>query len=226
MTTVRAQAQQLGQQRTPAIAQAAQLAANADAEQAGAARAAAAGDDAAFQQASANARTMHQNRRQLLGSLSDVDQSLAALVAALPGDSCDLEPDVPVALLPVRLETRYSADKSVLQVRIYADDIHVDRLDRGLSDDERAAGVGYWTSVWDGSAAEELAWQRLVAAVHPSRAEYVAGVLTPDLTQSPGRPARGRAGVPVDRATAMQYSRPLPGACPIGLLSWRNRATR
>ncbi len=55
-------------------------------------------------------------------------------------DACDADPTVPLLLLPVRLETRYSADGTTLRIRIFPDDIHVDQLDRGLSDAEQAAG--------------------------------------------------------------------------------------
>jgi hypothetical protein len=190
---LRAQAAALASQRAAVIAQAAALAAKADAESAAATAAAAAGNRSAFTTAAASATATHTDRRQLLAGTTALDQQLAGLVSALTGDPCDLEPDVPLALLPVRLETRYSADSKSLQVRIYPDDIHVDRLDRGLSDDERAAGIAYWTAVWDGSLDEDTAWQTLVTAVHPDRAEYIAGVLTPDLSQRPDPPAAAPA---------------------------------
>src|SRR4051812_31574935 len=48
-------------------------------------------------------------------------------------DPCDADPSFPLLLLPVRLETRYTADGKTLRIRIFPDDIHVDQLDRGLS---------------------------------------------------------------------------------------------
>lgn len=50
-----------------------------------------------------------------------------------------LDPRMPLALLPVRLETRYRDD--ALLVRIYPDEIHVDAHDPGVSEVEREA----WT---------------------------------------------------------------------------------
>ena len=66
-------------------------------------------------------------------------------------DVCDAAADVPVVLLPVRLETRFGTDDDgtpVLKVRIYPDDVHVDNLDRGVDDDEAAAGRAWWSAVW------------------------------------------------------------------------------
>lgn len=93
----------------------------------------------------------------------------------------------PVALLPLRLETRYSADGSTLRVRIFPDDIHVDALDRGVDDQERVAAVAYWQAVWN--PANPLVpdpWQQLVATAGPRRAPWVAEALRP--TNEAARP--------------------------------------
>ena len=90
-------------------------------------------------------------------------------------DPCDADPALPLLLLPVRLETRFSADQTSLRVRVFPDDIHIDQLDRGVADDERAAAIAYWTAVWradDGAAGS--AWRALVAAVGRSRASWAA----------------------------------------------------
>lgn len=104
-------------------------------------------------------------------------------------DPNDAPGDIPLVLLPVRLETRFTGDGQ-LRVRIYPDEIHLDRLDEGLTDDERAAGIAYWTEIWaGGSAVEATAWQSLVHATRPERAAYVAFALTPDnLDQRPPDP--------------------------------------
>jgi hypothetical protein len=103
-------------------------------------------------------------------------------------DPLDAPPDIPLLLLPVRLETRFSDDRRQLRVRIYPDEIHLDRLEPGLTDDERAAGISYWHDIWSsGSAAEAQAWRDLVHATRPERAEYVASALTP--TNLAARPA-------------------------------------
>ena len=52
----------------------------------------------------------------------------AKLYEQLVKDYAILSTDVPLLLLPIRLETRYKLDDdpAVLQVRIYPDDIHAD----------------------------------------------------------------------------------------------------
>jgi len=94
-------------------------------------------------------------------------------------DPCDADPTVPLALLPVRLETRYTEDGAALRIRIFPDDIHVDQLDRGLSKDEIVAGKTYWTAAAAGADADAAAWTTLAAAVHEDRAAWVAFALTP-----------------------------------------------
>ena len=105
-----------------------------------------------------------------IARLSAINDSLRDTIGRLGIniDPCDADPALPLLLLPVRLETRFSADGKQLRVRVYPDDIHVDRLDRGLSDVERAAGIVYWQAIWDGTD-DETAWQTLLASVQPAR---------------------------------------------------------
>ncbi|MCU1428821.1 MAG: hypothetical protein JWL83_2821 [Actinomycetia bacterium] len=203
---VRGKAAELAAARDEIVSRAAQLAADADAARVEARRAASVRDAAAFEQASNVVAETHGARRSALGGLTALDTQIADLVAQLAGDPCDLEPDVPLALLPVRLETRYSDDGSTLRVRVYPDDIHVDRLDRGVSDDERAAGIAYWTAIWTGTATEDAAWQTLVTAVHRDRAAWVASSTTPDLSQRPDPP--GAVPAPVFPPTQPRQQRP------------------
>lgn len=89
-------------------------------------------------------------------------------------DPNDADAVAPLLLLPVRLDTRY-ADARTLRIRIYPDDIHVDGLERGMSDAEQAAARAYWTAAWTADAtALDTAWRELDERVGPDRAQWVA----------------------------------------------------
>ena len=79
------------------------------------------------------------------GDPAAVDAYQRALDGLLPS----VTPDVPLLMLPVRLETRYRplrADGSRhLMIRIYPDDVHEDSHEPGLTADERVAGTTFWT---------------------------------------------------------------------------------
>ena len=55
-----------------------------------------------------------------------------------------LEGQVPVAMLPVRLETRFTADAKALRIRIFPEPIHEDHHEPELTAAERQAAEGYW----------------------------------------------------------------------------------
>ncbi len=96
----------------------------------------------------------------------------ADMVQALSGD-------VPIALLPVRLETRYLDQGTRLAVRIYPDTIHVMRHLRGLTDAERRGGQEYWAEAGAGVGKEETVWRRLVAAYRAPRAQFIVRATDP-----------------------------------------------
>ncbi|HTJ74975.1 MAG TPA: hypothetical protein VL337_06385 [Acidimicrobiales bacterium] len=138
----------------------------------------AAGDVAGAAAARAEVDALVGRRRNLAADLAQLDRDLHAVVAALLVDDFTVEADVPLVLLPVRIETRFTMAGDELRVRIYPDDVHITRLDDGLSDAEQAAGRDYWQAVWvAGDTAE--AWPALVAAVGPRRAGWVGHALTP-----------------------------------------------
>jgi hypothetical protein len=120
-----------------------------------------------------------------LSEITRIDRDIAGVLDRFRDrvDPCDASADVPLILLPVRLETRYArtgrgGSRHVLRVRIYPDEIHVDDLVRGLDDAELEAGRAYWTAVWVDPVPDD-AFAVLVGSVGPHRAEYVAYACTP-----------------------------------------------
>lgn len=133
-------------------------------------------------------------RSALLGRLATFDADELVLIGALSVfDPCDAEADVPLVLLPVRIETRYSADLGSLRVRIFPDEAHLDRLDEGLKESERVAAEAYWRRIWTGGGSvEEAAWRSLVAAIRPDRAAWAVDMTRPaNLADRPADEALG-----------------------------------
>jgi hypothetical protein len=133
--------------------------------------------------------------RDLIGRRAASARAIGALqerirvdLEGLLGDDVELEGDVPLVLLPVRIEARSTADGTTLRVRIFHDALHSETLDEGLSDTERQAGIAYWTALWEsGDAAAP--WPVLLAAVGARRAPWVAEALRPkNLVARPGQP--------------------------------------
>lgn len=122
-----------------------------------------------------------------------LNAAAAAALDVLAGD-LTAEADVPLVLLPVRVETRYSLDGQTLRVRIYPDEVHTDALDEGLDDAERAAAEAYWRTRWANAAAggpedpQGTAWQALGAATGTTRAAWAAHRTTPENLDAFGRP--------------------------------------
>ena len=113
--------------------------------------------------------------------------------------------DLPLVLLPVRLETRFFAQpdgSSELRVRIYPDKIHLDSHEPELTPDEREWGTHYWEQDWarrQRRRAQQTAgasWR--IASAH-ARAAWIARVLR-------AAPTRAAAG------SADRSDRPLPVA--------------
>ncbi|MEU1960568.1 hypothetical protein [Nocardia sp. NPDC019304] len=122
-------------------------------------------------------------------AISELDERVRLELGGLLGNTLRLDADLPLALLPVRVETRSTEDGARLRVRIYHDTLHSESLDEGLSDVEREAGITYWTAVWPDPAATSAAWQTLLAATGRRRATWVAEALRPrNLARRPADP--------------------------------------
>jgi hypothetical protein len=118
--------------------------------------------------------------RALHESLGQLDREFELPDLGRFTDPCAVESDTPLILLPLRVETRYTADGQHLRVRIYPDTIHIDRLNRSIATKELEAGELYWRSVWSADeTGQEQAWARLVGAAGASRAAWIARALRP-----------------------------------------------
>jgi hypothetical protein len=116
----------------------------------------------------------------------------------------------PLALLPVRVETRFAnagtpaEPRHQLWVRIYPDDCSIDTFEATLSDAEVANAKRYWQEIWRAGGVEDDergAWRGLVAAHGSGRAGYILDIYRPlNLADRPVKtnPAEGIPVFPPD----------------------------
>jgi len=92
--------------------------------------------------------------------------------------------DLPIALFPVRLETRFvvQAPLHTLCVRVFPDELHVETHEPGLTPDEESWGKHLWTQAWrsggDAAAGQALR-DELARRFGPGRGAWIARVLAP-----------------------------------------------
>jgi hypothetical protein len=114
-----------------------------------------------------------------------------------------LDGKVPVALLPIRIETRFADGATTLHIRIFPDQVHLDAHEPAFTDDERAGGEWYWNERWpalDDAEVGERAWTTLAGRFRPGRARYLVDALRPtNLDRAP-------AEAPVFPATVSRAS--------------------
>ncbi|HKE78910.1 MAG TPA: hypothetical protein VKB54_06365 [Solirubrobacteraceae bacterium] len=125
-----------------------------------------------------------------------------------------LDEKLPLALLPVRLETRFflAADPPELRVRIFPDAIHADGHSDALMPSEQAAGKAFWRRTWRAGndiAARDAAFAWLCQRLGPWRAAWVATALTPTNPQRAGAEPRFPAVETLD-AGSPTWARLLP----------------
>lgn len=149
----------------------------------------------AFDAASAALQAATSRRDQLQ---RDCEQLSQQYQAHLDGLIPSLDRTVPLALLPVRLETRYFGNE--LWVRVFPDDLHQDNgHDRQMTRDEITSGRWFWEQ-WEAAepqtdtrrALRLRAWQQLSARFGPGRAGWITRVM---------RPSNGLFPTPTPRTT-------------------------
>jgi hypothetical protein len=128
------------------------------------------------------------------------DRLSVLLTAATPDDMLGaLEPDIPLVLLPVRLETRVAqkAGGWQLLVRVFPDALHADTHEAALTQVEEDAGLAFWARP---AAERGAAWSGLVQTFGPQRAAWIAEATRSD-------PATGQR-VHTPAITGSRFTRP------------------
>jgi len=93
--------------------------------------------------------------------------------------------NLPLVLLPVRLETRFFSlanNVTELRIRVYPDKIHLDSHEPDLLPTENAWGTHYWEADWragNDPTARATAWRQLADRFGPERAAWIARMLQP-----------------------------------------------
>lgn len=146
---------------------------------------------------------IERERVSLDGRAAGLDADLLGHAAGLAQVSIDdlfaqLDDHLPVVMLPVRLETKFTLDNArdgaALRVRIFPDDIHVSTHDPALSAGEFDAGATYWTeraravglTPDERRIAEAGAWSLIAKRCGGPRARYVARTTKPVGWPAPG----------------------------------------
>jgi hypothetical protein len=90
--------------------------------------------------------------------------------------------DLPLLLLPVRVETvfRQADSGTQLWIRVYPDDVHIDAHETALTPTERGAAGDYWAAVRAPDADSETraaAWRQALQRLGPTRALWAIEVV-------------------------------------------------
>jgi hypothetical protein len=113
--------------------------------------------------------------------ISDADATLMPNGAPFPSTSRFLSPpsaDVPLILLPMRLETRFQG--SELWLRVYPDDVHINSFEPQLTSDEQSARTAYLAQAKTGPDAAKAAFGALARQYGAARAAWIASSNVPD----------------------------------------------
>ena len=157
-----------------------------------------------------------------------VSRAIAVLLGELPPDDplSSWEDELPILLLPLRVETRWRVEQRELWVRVFPDDIAVVTHEKVLTDAEVTHGQAYWTARHgaDDDAANK-AWQALADRLGANRAAWVALETEPTNWAAAGSDPHVPLKFPdppltkPDSWTAAPHTRVLPDR--FVLLAWR-----
>lgn len=195
--------------------------------------AAARGDRARAERSRAEALRLEREQEALAGRraataarLRELSEALAATTPP-PDAIASLTGEVPVLMLPARLETRFFDGGDTLKIRVFPDQVHVTAHDAAATADEVAALTWYWGHRWPDLQSQDLAeaaWEGLTSRLRPGRAAFLVreyapvdqNARSPRLPEIPQRPADGvtpgTAGLLPDRWCAIGYRRSGEGA--------------
>lgn len=142
-----------------------------------------------------DARTALQKRRRDLQA--DIDRLAGGLVGQRDPSTLveSMDGQQPIALLPVRLETRYVpvGQPTALRIRVYPDDVQTIEHTPALTTDEDTAGRAWWTARFAHRDDEaERVLRDLTVVFGRGRAAWILRTLTP----SNAVPAEGDEAVP------------------------------
>jgi hypothetical protein len=141
--------------------------------------------------AGARAPTTGREPARIAQGRQSVQTAMTALQRAMRdylGDdpSVDLErldARYPIALFPVRVETRFDAPSSSLRIRVYPDEILADAHDPSLTVDEQELGARFWAE--STSLGPATAWQHLLGVSAAPRAAWIVRTTDPAATAPP-----------------------------------------
>ena len=142
----------------------------------------------------ARAATVLERRRQEYAALSERVAGLFEEAAPFtdPRQMIDRFNDAyPILLFPLRIETRFKTvieprtgdRRPQLWVRVYPDELAVDRFELVLSESEIHSAQMFWTEMWAAGGDEDLergAWRGLVASHGAGRGAWIARSYAPE----------------------------------------------
>ncbi len=136
-------------------------------------------DDGRLRELNNAAEQADRNWRESHAAVTSRQSALQNLVAQFVGPAGDgdfraLSTQYPIALFPVRIETRFQVitDNPRLQIRVYPDEILADSHEPSLTQQEINDGHAYWTTSWPNGETLE-AWQGLISTRSAQRAAWV-----------------------------------------------------